>query len=275
MDKPRWDRIQSLFQGAADLPASEQRAYLHTACGGDDTLMDEVLMMLSEDARGASLLDKALPDLAKAVLDGAPLSFTSTEFGTYKIKRLLGEGGMGVVYLAERADIGSVVAIKLLRDAFLSPARRDRFLSEQKTLAKLEHPFIAPILDAGTLADGTPWFVMPFVEGTPLTEYCRTRNSSISEKIRLVRAVAEAVQYAHSQAIIHRDLKPSNILVKPDGSVRLLDFGIAKQMEASEPADRTQTIWRAMTLAYAAPEQIRGERIGTQVDVYSLGVILY
>ncbi len=275
MDTTRWDKIQSLFQGAADLPASEQRAYLQTACGSDETLIDEVLVMLSEDARGASLLDQALPDLASAVLDGAAPSFTSTEFGTYKIKRLLGEGGMGVVYLAEREDIGSVVAIKLLRDAFLSPARRDRFLSEQKTLAKLEHPFIAPILDAGTLADGTPWFVMPFVEGTPLTEYCKTRHSAISEKLRLVRAVAEAVQYAHSQAIIHRDLKPSNILVKPDGTVRLLDFGIAKQMEASEPADRTQTIWRAMTLAYAAPEQIRGERIGTQVDVYSLGVILY
>src|SRR5258708_35616196 len=122
MEQARWDRIQALFQGAADLSASEQRAYLHTACDGDEALMDEVLVMLSEDARGASLLDKALPDLANAVLDGSPLSLTSTEFGTYKIKRLLGEGGMGVVYLAEREDIGSVIAIKRLRDAFLSPA---------------------------------------------------------------------------------------------------------------------------------------------------------
>lgn len=275
MDKTRWDRIQVLFQRAVDIPASEQRDFLRTACDGDEALMDEVLGMLREDARGASLLDGNLPEVADAMLRGAPPSFTSTEFGTYRIKKLLGEGGMGVVYLAEREDIGSVVAIKLLRDAFLSPARIDRFVSEQKTLAKLEHPFIAPILDAGALADGTPWFVMPYVEGTPLTEYCRAHECSIPERLRLVRSVAEAVQYAHSQAIIHRDLKPSNVLVKADGTVRLLDFGIAKQMESAEPADRTQTIWRAMTLAYAAPEQIRGERLGTQVDVYSLGVILY
>jgi serine/threonine protein kinase/tetratricopeptide (TPR) repeat protein len=267
--------MQTLFQRAVELPASEQEEFLSTACDGDEVLRDEVLEMLREDARGASLLDSDLPDVANAMLRGAPPSFTSTEFGTYRIKRLLGEGGMGVVYLAEREDIGSVVAIKLLRDAFLSPARIDRFVIEQKTLAKLEHPFIAPILDAGALADGTPWFVMPYVEGTPLTEYCREKQCSIAERLRLVRAVAEAVQYAHSQAIIHRDLKPSNILVKADGTVRLLDFGIAKQMEATEPSDRTQTIWRAMTLAYAAPEQVRGERLGTQVDVYSLGVILY
>jgi serine/threonine-protein kinase len=275
MDKARWDRIQTLFQRAVDIPAPEQHDFLRTACDGDEALMDEVLVMLREDARGASLLDGGLPAVADAMLRGAPPSFTSTEFGTYRIKKLLGEGGMGVVYLAEREDIGSVVAIKLLRDAFLSPARIDRFVSEQKTLAKLEHPFIAPILDAGALADGTPWFVMPYVEGTPLTEYCRAHGCSISERLRLVRSVAESVQYAHSQAIIHRDLKPSNVLVKVDGTVRLLDFGIAKQMESAEPADGTQTIWRAMTLAYAAPEQIRGERLGTQVDVYSLGVILY
>ncbi|HEV8041943.1 MAG TPA: serine/threonine-protein kinase [Bryobacteraceae bacterium] len=275
MDQARWDRIQTLFQRAIDIPASEQHDFLRTACDGDDVLMDEVLAMLSEDARGTSLLDGDLPSVADAMLRGVPPSFTSTEFGTYRIKKLLGEGGMGVVYLAERQDIGSVVAIKLLRDAFLSPARVERFVIEQKTLAKLEHPFIAAILDAGALADGTPWFVMPYVEGTPLTEYCRVHECSIAEQLRLVRAVSEAVQYAHSQAIIHRDLKPSNILVKADGTVRLLDFGIAKQMESAEPADRTQTIWRAMTLSYAAPEQIRGERLGTQVDVYSLGVILY
>src|SRR5580698_5907382 len=144
MDKARWDRMQTLFQRAVELPASEQEEFLSTACDGDEVLRDEVLEMLREDARGASLLDSDLPDVANAMLRGAPPSFTSTEFGTYRIKRLLGEGGMGVVYLAEREDIGSVVAIKLLRDAFLSPARIDRFVIEQKTLAKLEHPFIAP-----------------------------------------------------------------------------------------------------------------------------------
>jgi eukaryotic-like serine/threonine-protein kinase len=275
MDSGRWAQIEALFQGAADLPPSEQPAYLHAASAGDQALIDEVLAMLAEDARGKSLLDRDLHDVAHAMLQGTTPSFSSTEFGPYSIQKVLGEGGMGVVYLAEREDIGSVVAIKLLRDAFLSPARRARFASEQRTLAQLEHPLIAPILDAGTLADGTPWFVMPYVEGVPITEYCRGHESTISERLRLIRAVCEAVQYAHSQAIIHRDLKPSNILVKADGTVRLLDFGIAKRLEGETPVDQTRTALRPMTLAYAAPEQIRGERLGTQTDVYSLGVVLY
>ena len=275
MDSGRWARIEALFEGAADLAPSEQSSYLQAACAGDQALMDEVLAMLSEDAGGKSLLDSDLPDVAHAMLGSSPPSFSSTEFGPYRIQKVLGEGGMGVVYLAERQDIGSVVAIKLLRDAFLSPARRARFASEQRTLAQLEHPLVVPILDAGTLADGTPWFVMPYVEGVPITEYCRVHDSPISDRLGLIRAVCDAVQYAHSQAILHRDLKPSNILVRPDGTVRLLDFGIAKRLEGEEPADQTRTALRPMTLGYAAPEQIRGERLGTQTDVYSLGVVLY
>ena len=275
MDSGRWAQIEALFQGAADLAPSEQSSYLQTACAGDQALMDEVLAMLSEDARGKSLLDSDLPNVAHAMLGSSPPTFSSTEFGPYRIVKVLGEGGMGVVYLAERQDIGSVVAIKLLRDAFLSPARRARFASEQRTLAQLEHPLVVPILDAGTLADGTPWFVMPYVEGVPITEYCAAHESTISERLSLIRAVCDAVQYAHSQAILHRDLKPSNILVRPDGTVRLLDFGIAKRLEGDEPVNETRTALRPMTLGYAAPEQIRGERLGTQTDVYSLGVVLY
>jgi eukaryotic-like serine/threonine-protein kinase len=195
---------------------------------------------------------------------------------------------MGVVYLAERVDLGSLVAIKLLRDAWLSPARRERFASEQRTLAQLNHPSIARLYDADTLDDGTPWFVMEYVEGVPLTEYCVEHRCSIEERLRLFRAVCEAVQYAHQHAVIHRDLKPSNILVKADGSIRLLDFGIAKHLENLEtPAklgqtelgqtekEQTMTGLRLMTPAYAAPEQVRGERLGMHSDVYSLGVILY
>ncbi len=181
-----------------------------------------------------------------------------------------------MVYLAERKDLGSHVAIKLLRDAWLSPARRERFAIEQRTLAQLNHPCIARLYDAGILADGTPWFVMEYVEGLPLTEYCRQRNCSIDQRLRLFHAVCEAVLYAHQNAVIHRDLKPSNILVKNDGSVRLLDFGIAKQIDGVDAsADQTRTALRLMTPAYASPEQIRGERVGIQTDVYSLGVILY
>ena len=128
----------------------------------------------------------------------------------------------------------SLVAIKILRDAWLSPARRERFASEQRTLAQLNHPSIARIYDADTLDDGTPWFVMEYVEGMPLTDYCNRRACSIEERLQLFRAVCEAVQYAHQHAVIHRDLKPSNILVKADGTVRLLDFGIAKQLENLE-----------------------------------------
>ncbi len=186
---------------------------------------------------------------------------------------------MGVVYLAERTDLGSLVAIKVLRDAWLSPARRERFASEQRTLAQLNHPSIRRLYDADTLDDGTPWFVMEYVEGIPLTEYCREHRCSIDERLQLFRAVCEAVQYAHQRAVIHRDLKPSNILVKPDGTVRLLDFGIAKQLESLEAplgkTDQTMTGLRLMTPAYAAPEQIRGDGVGIHTDVYSLGVILY
>jgi len=277
MDSNRWAQIQSLFHEAADLPKDEQRSYLASACASDDILMADVLALLEEDARSSSLLDRDVAHVAHQILnDNSPKPAAFQEFGHYKIKHVLGEGGMGVVYLAEREDLGSLVAIKLLRDAWLSPARRERFAVEQRTLAQLNHPSIARLYDAGILADGTPWFVMEFVDGLPLTEYCRQRECSIDQRLRLFHAVCEAVLYAHQNAVIHRDLKPSNILVKNDGSVRLLDFGIAKQIDSADAgADQTRTAMRMMTPAYASPEQIRGERVGIQTDVYSLGVILY
>jgi eukaryotic-like serine/threonine-protein kinase len=277
MDSNRWTQIQSLFHEAADLPKEDQRNYLVSACGSDDILMADVLALLEEDARSSSLLDSDVSHVAHQILnDNSAPPATFREFGHYKIKRVLGEGGMGVVYLAEREDLGSLVAIKILRDAWLSPARRERFAVEQRTLAQLNHPSIARLYDAGILADGTPWFVMEYVDGLPLTEYCRQRKCSIDQRLRLFHAVCEAVLYAHQNAVIHRDLKPSNILVKSDGSVCLLDFGIAKQIDgAGASADQTRTAMRMMTPAYASPEQIRGERVGIQTDVYSLGVILY
>jgi serine/threonine protein kinase/Tfp pilus assembly protein PilF len=284
MDSTRWEQIQTLFHEVADLPEPEQRTFLKAACGDDDELVAEVLALVEEDARGTSLLDRDLAQVAQQVLDEAtPVSLPIKEFGPYRIKEALGEGGMGVVYLAERIDLGSLVAIKILRDAWLSPARRERFASEQRTLAQLNHPSIARLYDADTLEDGTPWFVMEYVEGVPLTDYCSQHACSIEERLQLFRAVCEAVQYAHQHAVIHRDLKPSNILVKADGAVRLLDFGIAKQLESLETPtgrvqpinDQTMTGLRLMTPAYAAPEQVRGDRVGVHTDVYSLGVILY
>jgi eukaryotic-like serine/threonine-protein kinase len=277
VDSSRWERIQILFHQAATLPHADQFDFLQSSCGGDEGLMADVLALLQEDAHDSSLLDRPLADVANKILDGgaaSPLPFE--ELGPYRIRGVLGEGGMGVVYLAEREDLGSLVALKLLRDAWLSPARRERFAAEQRTLAQLNHPSIGRLYDADTLSDGTPFFVMEYVEGLPLAGYCAQHHCSIERRLQLFRQVCEAVQYAHSNAVIHRDLKPSNILVKSDGTIRLLDFGIAKQLESLDvPAQQTMTGLRLMTPAYAAPEQIRGQRMGIQTDVYSLGVVLY
>jgi serine/threonine protein kinase/tetratricopeptide (TPR) repeat protein len=276
MDTARLQRIQSLFLEAADLSEAERPAFLDAACGDDGALRAEVLAMLHEDSVESSLLDGDLSRVAQDILHQPPDSQFPRQLGPYRLLRVLGEGGMGVVYLAERADLGGQVAVKILRDAWLSPARRERFAVEQRTLAQLNHPSIARLYDADALPDGTPWFVMEYVEGEEVTAWCRAHASSIEERLRLFRSVCEAVQYAHSLAIIHRDLKPSNILVKADGSVRLLDFGIAKQLDVmNEPVDQTRTELRLMTPAYAAPEQLRGERVGVFTDVYALGVILY
>jgi eukaryotic-like serine/threonine-protein kinase len=277
MDTARWHRIQSLFHDAADLPQAERKTFLEATCGGDDELLVDVLAMLDQDASGHSLLDRNLADVAQETLtQAAHDSPIPKELGPYRILKLLGEGGMGVVYLAEREDLATQVAVKVLRDAWLSPARRERFASEQRTLAQLSHSSIARLYDADTLDDGTPWFVMEYVDGLPLTHYCREHECSVEQRLQLFRAVCEAVQHAHGHAIIHRDLKPSNVLVKSDGSVRLLDFGIAKQLESLElQVDQTMTGLRLMTPAYASPEQIRGDRVGISTDVYSLGVILY
>jgi serine/threonine protein kinase/tetratricopeptide (TPR) repeat protein len=277
MDSARWERIQTLFHGALDLPASDQHSFLTAACHDDAALLADVEALLAEDARAGSLLERDVANIADDLLDQPiPPPHSPQEFGPYKILRELGEGGMGTVYLAERQDLGNLVAIKILRDAWVSAVRREQFLSEQRMLAQLNHPSIARLYDADTWPDGTPWFVMEYVDGAPLTEYCRERDSSIPERLALLRSVCEAVQYAHQHAVIHRDLKPSNILVKSDGTVRLLDFGIAKQLQGLDvPADPTRTSSRLMTPAYAAPEQIRLEQAGVQTDVYSLGVILY
>jgi len=277
MDSARWDRIQTLFHEAADLPERQRRNFLQDACQDDNGLVADVFALLEEDSLGGSLLDGDVAHLAQGILcNGAAAPIAPKDFGPYRLGSLLGEGGMGVVYLAERHDLGSLVAIKILRDAWLSPARRERFLSEQRTLAQLNHPFIARLYDADTLVDGTPWFAMEYVDGLPLTEYCWRRQSSIRERLQSFRSVCEAVQHAHQLAIIHRDLKPSNILVKADGTVRLLDFGIAKQLDSPDkPVVRTVAGLRLMTPAYAAPEQVRGEAEAVYTDVYSLGAILY
>ena len=276
MDRARWEKVQSLFHDSAALPESERLPHLRAVCDGDEGLVAEVFAMLGEDAHGTSLLDGDVSEIAQRVFSDPIDSLPFREFGPYRIQKRLGEGGMAVVYLAERKDLGSLVAIKILRDAWLSPARRERFAAEQRTLAQLNHPSIARLYDANTSPDGAPFFVMEYVEGVPLTRYCHDHRCSTTERLRLFRAVCEAVLYAHQRGVIHRDLKPSNILVRDDGTVRLLDFGIAKHVESfGESVDQTATGLRLMTPAYASLEQIRGEPVGIHSDVYSLGVVLY
>jgi serine/threonine-protein kinase len=268
--------MQALFHAAADLPAAEQTSFVRARCGSDGALEAAVLSMLEQD-RATSLLDHDVAHAAALVLGmPTPAQLPTGPFGPYRLMRVLGEGGMGVVYLGRRDDLGGLAAIKILRDASLSPSRRERFASEQRTLAQLSHASIARLYDAETLADGTPWFAMEYVEGVPLTRYCNEQHLGIAERLTLFRAVCEAVQHAHQHLVVHRDLKPSNILVTPQGHIKLLDFGIAKQLEGLDAgADQTRTGLRLMTPAYAAPEQIRGARVGVHSDVYALGVVLY
>lgn len=275
LDGERWERMQALFHQAIHLPLSEQQEFLKSACGTDRDLIASVAAMLDEDRTESSIVDRGLAHTAR-MLATPDSSSLPAKIGPYHVLHILGEGGMGLVYLAEREDLGSMVAIKILRDAWLSPARRQRFAREQKTLAQLNHPSIARLYDADTLPDGTPCIVMEYVDGLPLTEYCKIHRCSVEKRLHLFREVCEAVQYAHSHAVIHRDLKPSNILAKPDGSIRLLDFGIAKQLEDMEnPVEQTMTGLRLLTPAYAAPEQVRGDGVGIHTDIYSLGVVLF
>src|SRR3954452_672201 len=253
MESARWARIQELFHAAADLPGADKRSLLKSACAGDEALFADVLSLIDEYARATPELD--LGRMVHEVLGGPALA--ADWLGEYRIVTALGGGGMVVVYLAERKDVGRLVALKVLRDAWVSPARRERFAAEQQTLARLDHPSIARLYDSGALGDGTPFFVMEYVDGKPLTTYSQDNGADLEERLRLFHLLCEAVQSAHAHAIIHRDIKPSNVLVKRDGTVRLLDFGIAKQLDTAD-VQRTMTGLRFMTPAYAAPEQFRG-----------------
>ncbi len=272
-DPARWERIQQLFHQALEMAAEQRAEFLQRECPGDAAIQADILQMLELDAQPAGLLDQHLPEIAGQVLHSEPV--VSRKIGPWRIERRLGEGGMGVVFFAVRDDLATSAAIKVLRDSWLSPARRDRFIQEQKTLARLDHPQIARLLDASTLEDGTPYFVMEYVEGLHLDVYCEQRRCSLTERLELFRSVCRAVQFAHSHAVIHRDLKPSNILVTPAGSVKLLDFGISRHLTEFGDPEVTRTGLRLLTPAFAAPEQLRGEPVAVGADVYSLGVILF
>ena len=275
MDADRLERIQDLFFAALEQPPEARAGFLDAACD-DAALRRAVEAYLAADTDGATfLLDEPLvrlhaPEEELDEIEGRPV-------GPYRLRRLLGRGGMGAVYLAEREDVGRQVALKVVRGDLADPAARRRFELERRMLARLEHPHIARLYDAGVADDGTPYFAMELVDGVPLTDYCDRERLGLDARLHLIGQVGRAVQHAHQQFIVHRDLKPSNILVTPEGEVKLLDFGIAKALDEAgeESGELTGAGRRLLTPAYAAPEQRTGGPATAATDVYSLGVVLF
>ncbi len=272
MSLDHWPRVKALFEEAQQCAPDERAAWLDAACAGDRALRAEVERLLASDDGADAYFDT----LGHAIHgEEAPgLSLPET-VGPWRVTRELGHGGMGQVLEAERADglYAQRVALKLVRPG-LAPDLVARFRAERRMLAALEHPGIARLLDGGVAADGRPYFAMEFVEGEPLFAYADAARLGVEERLRVFLAVCDAVAYAHRQLIIHRDLKPNNILVTPDGTPKLLDFGIAKLLD-EEGEGLTQTGLRLMTPDYAAPEQVAGGPIATTTDVYALGLLLF
>ena len=269
MDADRWRRLSPLLDALLELEPAVRRASLASTREEDPALADELEALLALEEQGG-FLDTPLV----APLPGAR---PGNEVGPYRLERMLGEGGMGQVWLASRADglYQRRVALKLLRPGLADPGLRLRFTREREILARLEHAHIARLLDAGISADNQPYLALDYVDGEPISDWCTRLNPDVPPLVRLFLQVCDAVSHAHANLIVHRDLKPSNILVTPLDEVRLLDFGIAKLLDSAEMPDHTRTGSRAFTLHYAAPEQIRGEPVSTLTDVYSLGVVLY
>jgi non-specific serine/threonine protein kinase/serine/threonine-protein kinase len=270
-------RVRLLFEEALERDQASRAAFLDEATGGDAELRGEVESLLHALDQSGDLLEHSAPSMLAETFDESDSWIVGSRAGPYHIVRRVGHGGMGVVYEAVRADdqFRKRVAIKFLRSGFESELAVRRFRYERQILAGLDHPNIAGLLDGGVTADGQPYFVMEYVEGEPITAYCDSRGLSVRERVALFGQVCAAVQYAHEQLIVHRDLKPSNILVTADGTVKLLDFGIAKLLgEDGDEVPLTRGA-RALTPEYASPEHLRATRITTTSDVYSLGVVLY
>ncbi len=271
MDVERWQRLSPLLDVLLELDGDARLAQLQILRAEDPALAGELEKLLA-------LEDGSQDFMAQPLLDKPGLPQAGTMVGPYRMESILGEGGMGMVWLAERADglYERKVALKLLRPGLADPNLRLRFSREREILARLAHPNIARLLDAGIGSEGQPYLALEYVQGIPITDYCQNHGLSVETRIKLFLQVCEAVSHAHANLIVHRDLKPSNILVSGTGEVRLLDFGIAKLLDDPEPAStHARTEVRAFTLHYAAPEQVRGEPVTTMTDVYSLGVVLY
>ncbi|HUB52170.1 MAG TPA: serine/threonine-protein kinase [Terracidiphilus sp.] len=273
----RWRRIDELFYAALDLEPQARSAFLAEACGTDTALLKEVGSLLDASEHTLGYAQSAVLQLARQqTIEPQP---AGKQVGDYKLLGIIGEGGMGTVYLAARADdlYRQHVAVKLMHPGFgSSRGMLIRFSAERQILANLNHPNIARLLDGGMTEEGVPYLVMEFVDGIRIDDYCRQNHLSVEARLELFRSVCAAVEYAHKHLVIHRDIKPANILVTAEGVPKLLDFGIAKLLDPEADAQGlTRTGERLMTPEYASPEQVRGDPITTASDVYSLGVLLY
>ena len=276
MSSPRWHQIERLFGQLSTLSGAERAAFLQSECAHDAELRSELESLLAAHADSGPL------DVPPAVGGDLPESTglsASTRVGPYVLLAPIAEGGMGTVWLAERADgvVKRKVALKLPHWSWVRPELAARLERERDILAGLEHPNIARLYDAGVDSLGRPFLAMEYVEGQPIDVHCQRANLDVRACLALILQVARAVAHAHGRLVVHRDLKPGNILVDARGFVRLLDFGIAKLLESEVARETrfTQMAGRALTPEYASPEQIKGETIGTATDIYSLGVVAY
>jgi len=279
MSSEYWRRIEALFHGALDQPAEDRESWLAEQCGDDSELFDGVRELLAADSGE----ETATADPARSIVNRSVVKLpyalapsTGQTIGPWRIVRELGRGGMGYVFLAERADeeYEREVALKLIR-GFPDPASLERLRTERQILAGLDHPHIAAMIDGGTTGEGQPYLVMQYIDGVPIDRWCREQQPPIRRRIEMMMRVCDAVQYAHQNLVIHRDLKPSNVLVTNAGQPMLLDFGIAKLLEPDQDGEADLTrAGRYYTPGFAAPEQMSGQPISTVSDVFSLGKLL-
>jgi serine/threonine protein kinase/tetratricopeptide (TPR) repeat protein len=278
MEPQRWRQIEDLFHSALDCEPGRRADFLNSACAGNASLRQEIESLLSSYEKGSFTETPAFAEGIKLLEESEARSLVGQNIGPYRVTQIIGQGGMGAVYLAARSDqvFQKEVAIKLIKRGQDTDDVIRRFRGERQILASLDHPNITRLLDGGTTDDGIPYFVMEYIHGQPIDNYCDSHKLDIAERLKLFQSVCSAVHFAHQNLVIHRDIKSGNILVTAEGVPRLLDFGIAKLL-ASEPsvADPTLTIARRMTPESASPEQVRGGSITTASDVYSLGVLLY
>jgi serine/threonine-protein kinase len=278
VDPERWQKIRKLFQQASELAEDARERYLREACAEDQPLADEVRRLLAAaDQPEDGIRDIVSGAAARATVGELP---RDELIGHYRIVEVIGEGGMGRVYLAERADdhYRQKVAIKIVGRHAATSRIIERFRAERQILANLDHPHIARLLDGGETEDGLPYLVMEYVEGRSIIDYCRDRSASLEERLDLFVRVCDAVDHAHRNLVIHRDIKPANIWVTEEGVPKLLDFGIAKLLDpetAGQGPALTRADLRLLTPEYASPEQVTGAPITTATDVYSLGLLLY